>query len=268
MACLRLLILLFFFLPLRLLAEPIVNIPILCYHNFNPTKPGSMNLTPKTIETQLTWLKENGFTVIPLQEAVEYLEGSRTSLPAKAVVITADDGWQSVYSYLYPIVKKFNVPVTLFIYPQTISTGKNAMTWAQLTQLQQTGLFDVQSHTYSHPNFKQEKKHITSAQFAKLIEHELITPKKILEEKMGHPIRYLAWPFGIYTPELEAAATRAGYEMAFTIDARTANRNYRAMAEPRFMIIQSQSMKTFAAIVNGALSQSGATNPKASKNNG
>ncbi len=268
MVLLRFILVLLFCIPLQALAEPVVNIPILCYHNFNPVKPGSMNLTPQTLEAQLSWLKTNGFTVIPLQEAVEYLQGSRTNLPPKAVVISADDGWQSVYTYLYPIVKKYNIPVTLFIYPQTISSGKNAMTWQELTELQQTGLFDVQAHTYSHPNFKQEQKHRAPAQFDTLLQRELADSKRILEEKMGHPIRYLAWPFGIYTPELEAAAARAGYEMAFTIDARTANRNYRAMAEPRFMIIQSQSLKTFANIVNGALSTSGTTNPKASKTNG
>ena len=268
MAFLRLLVVLLFVLPLQVFADAYVNIPILCYHNFNPVKPGSMNLTPKTLEEHLTWLKANGFTVIPLQEAVEYLQGSRTSLPPKAVVISADDGWQSVYTYLYPIIKKFNVPVTLFIYPQTISSGKNAMTWEELKELQQTGLFDVQGHTFSHPNYKQEKKHRSPEQFDKFMQHELADSKKILEEKMGHPIRFLAWPFGIYTPELEAVAARAGYEMAFTIDARSANRNYRPMAQPRFMIIQSQSMKAFATIVNGALSTSGATNPKASKNNG
>ena len=40
--------------------------------------------------------------------------------------------------------------------------------------------------------------------------------------------------------------------MSFSIDARTANRNYRPMAQPRFMIVDKQSMKTFVAIVNGA----------------
>lgn len=127
-----------------------LNIPVLCYHNLNPTKPGSMNLTPARFESQIKWLKDNGFTIIPLKEAVDYLQGKRDSLPPKAVVVTADDGWKSVYTYMYPIVKKYQIPVTLFIYPQTISTGKNAMTWDELKELQHTGLFDIQSHTYSH----------------------------------------------------------------------------------------------------------------------
>src|SRR5262245_62044522 len=83
------------FLSYLTFAADTINIPILCYHNLNPTMPGSMNLTPKKFESQIKWLKDNGFTIISLKEAVEYLQGKRTSLPPKSVVITADDGWQS-----------------------------------------------------------------------------------------------------------------------------------------------------------------------------
>jgi peptidoglycan/xylan/chitin deacetylase (PgdA/CDA1 family) len=233
-------------------AENTINIPILCYHNFNPTTPGFMNMTPVLFETQLKYLKDNGFTVIPLKEAVAYLKGERDSLPAKAVVITLDDGWQSVYKYAAPLIKKYNVPVTLFIYPQTISEGKNAMTWEELKELQKTGLFDIQGHTYDHPNFKQAKKRLSSENYEKYIVMQLTKSKKMLEEKLGQPVTLLAWPFGIYNNYLEEQAAKAGYDMSFTIDAVTANRSYPAMAQPRYMILQVQSMNHFAAIVNSA----------------
>jgi peptidoglycan/xylan/chitin deacetylase (PgdA/CDA1 family) len=234
------------------IAENTINIPILCYHNFNPTKPGSMNLTPQKLEMQIKWLKDNGYTIIPLKVAVEYLQGKRNSLPSKAIVISADDGWKSVYTYMLPIVKKYNIPVTLFIYPQAISQGKNTMTWDELKQLQKTGLFDIQSHTYDHPNFKHEKKRRSASEYEKYVKMQLVNSKKILEDKLGNTISFLAWPFGIYDSYLEQAAANAGYQMAFTIDARSANSGYKPMAQPRFMIIDQQSMKTFAAIVNGA----------------
>lgn len=243
-------------LPQSVLAAETLNIPILCYHNFNPIKPGSMNLTPERLESQLKWLKDNGYTVIPLKEAVAYLQGKRDTLPPKSVVITADDGWKSVYTYMLPLAKKYNVPVTLFIYPQTISSGKNAMTWDELKELEQTGLFDVQSHTYWHPNFKQQKKKMSPSNYEKFVQTQLGNSKKVLEEKMGHKITLLAWPFGIYDDFLEQQAEKAGYTMAFTIDARTANQNYKPMAQPRFMIVEGQSMKTFVSIVKGANTKS------------
>lgn len=238
--------------PYTSFAENTINIPILCYHNFNPTTPGSMNLTPQKIESQIKWLKDNGYTIIPLKAAVEYLQGKRTTLPQKSIVITVDDGWKSAYTYLLPVIKKYNIPVTLFIYPQTISQGSHAMTWDELKKLQQTGLFDIQSHTYDHPNFKQEKRRRSSADYEKFVNNELVKSKQILEEKMGSKITLLAWPFGIYDKDLEQAALRAGYEMAFSIDARSANKNFTPMAQPRFMIIDKQSMNTFIAIVSNA----------------
>lgn len=232
-----------------------INIPILCYHNLNPTIPGSMNLTPQRFESQIKWLKDNGFNIISLKDAVEFLQGIRQSLPTKPVVITADDGWQSAYTYMYPIVKKYNIPVTLFIYPETISKGKNAMTWDELKELKRTGLFDIQGHTYSHPNFKQEKRHRSPANFEKFVTAELVNSKKLLEEKLDVKITLLAWPFGIYDDYLEKAAANAGYVMAFSIDHRTANKNHKPMAQPRFMIVVGQSPKTFTMIVNQASHQ-------------
>lgn len=243
-------------IPGSVFADSTINIPILCYHNFNPTVPGSMNMTPEKFESQLKWLKDNGFTIIPLREAVEYLQGTRASLPEKPVVITDDDGWQSVYTYMLPIVKKYNIPVTLFIYPQTISNGKHAMTWAELKELQQTGLFDIQGHTYWHPNFKQEKKKLSPTAYEKFVKVQLVNSKKILEDKLGTKITLLAWPFGIYDHYLETQAADAGYTMAFSIDDEKSNRNFRPMAQPRFMIVEGLSMKTFAAILNGAKTKS------------
>lgn len=238
------------------LANNTINIPILCYHNFNPTVPGSMNMTPEKFETQLKWLKNNGFTIIPLNEAVEYLQGKRESLPAKPVVISDDDGWQSVYTYMLPLVKKYNIPVTLFIYPSTISNGKHTLTWDELKELKQTGLFDIQGHTYWHPNFNQERKRLSPAAYEKFVTVQLVNSKNILEKKLNTKITLLAWPFGIYDKYLEQQAAKAGYTMAFSIDDETANRSYRPMAQPRFMLTQGYSMNTFTAIVNGTTMKS------------
>ena len=109
-------------------AEKPISVPILTYHNFDPTVPGSMTISTQKFADQLQWLKENGYTVIPLKELVSYLQGKTNSLPPKPVVITADDGRKSVYIYMLPLIKKYNVPVTLFIYPSAISNASYALT--------------------------------------------------------------------------------------------------------------------------------------------
>lgn len=243
-------------MSMQAIADQSINIPIFCYHNLNPTRAGSMNMTPQKFESQIKWLVDNGYNIIPLKEAVAYLQGKRATLPNKSIVITADDGWSSVYTYMYPIIKKYKVPVTLFIYPQTISSGKNAMTWEQLKELQQTGLFDIQSHTYDHPNFKIAKRNMSEVKFANYVRNQLVNSKKILEEKLQINIAYLAWPFGIYNDYLQKAAADAGYSMAFSIDARPANRSFKPMAQPRYMIIDKLSVGTVQGIAKTATSKS------------
>ncbi len=232
-------------------ADNTVTVPILTYHVLNPTIPSSMTITPAKFESQVKWLKDNGYTVIPLKQLVSYLQGKDVTLPAKPVVITADDGWKSDYTYMYPIARKYNIPITLFIYPGTISEGKNALTWDQLKELMNSGLFDIQDHTFTHPNFKQMKKHMSQAAYEKFVHKELFDSKKVLEEKLGIKVDYIAWPFGIYDDYLEQQAAKAGYVMAFTIDFRHASHIYRPTAQPRYMIVESESMPMFESIVKG-----------------
>lgn len=227
-----------------------LNIPIILYHNLNPTVPGSMTVTPQKFEENLKLLKDNGFTFIPLKEAVEYLQGKRDTLPSRPIVLTADDGWESVYTYMYPIVKKLNIPVTLFIYPESISSGKSFLSWDQLKELKNTGIFDIQGHTYSHPNFKIAKKKLSPAAYEQFVQKELSTSKKILEDKMGTQVTLLAWPFGIYNNNLENAATKAGYVMAFTIGYQMDNRRFKPMEQPRFMIVDKLADQTFKIILS------------------
>lgn len=227
------------------------NVAILVYHDLDPVKKGSMTISVERFKTQMLWLKENGYTFIPLQQLVLYLQGKIAALPARSVVITADDGRVSVYQYMLPIAREYHIPITLFIYPMVISHASYALTWEQLKTLQQTGLFTVEDHTYWHPNFRQERKRMSSEKYARLVHTQLVTSKEILQKKLGTPVTLLAWPFGIYDSYLEAQAKKAGYTMAFTIAAQKANRTFRPMAEPRYMIVDSQNMHMFAAIVGG-----------------
>lgn len=246
----RILLVLCLFSP-YVLADNSTSVPILTYHNFDPSNPGSMGITTQKFEEQLKWLKDNGYTVIPLQDLVSYLQGKSSSIPAKSVVITADDGRDSVYKYMLPLVRKYNIPVTLFIYPSSISNAKYAMTWEQLKELQKTGLFDIQGHTYWHPNFKQEKKRLSAEEYQSLVQKQFVNSKQVIHDKLNTDITLLAWPFGIYDDYLEQQANKAGYIMAFSIDARPASKSEKTMAQPRYLIAPGTSMKTFASIVGG-----------------
>lgn len=216
-------------------------IPILCYHRFVPQINDGMTIKTSDFAKQLSWLKANGYTVIPLDDAVGYLKGDKVNIPEKPVVITVDDGHRSVYSEVLPLVQHYKIPVTLFIYPSAISNATYALTWKHLHALEETGLFHVESHTYWHPNFKKEKKRLSAEAYDKFVTMQLGESKRILEEKMGHEVKYLAWAFGIYDEMLQRKAKEAGYEAAFTIERKHAKRGQPMMVLPRYMILHPAS---------------------------
>jgi peptidoglycan/xylan/chitin deacetylase (PgdA/CDA1 family) len=231
-------------------AEP-VRVPVLNYHRFGPAVTDSMTVTTPVFEAQLKWLQENGYTVIPLRTLVDYLRGQGPPPPAKAVVLTADDGHKTVYTEMLPLIRKYGFPVTLFIYPSAISNASYALTWEQLKELKATGLFDIQSHTLWSPNFKKDKKKLAPGDYQKFVEQQLKKPKAILEQKLGGKVDLLAWPFGIYDDYLEKEAENAGYVAAFSIDRRHADISERIMSQPRYLMVNGDGTKGFAAIITG-----------------
>lgn len=234
-----------------------VSVPILTYHRFGPTVKDGMTTITSVFESQLQWLKDNGYTVIPLRTLVKYLQGEGPAPGPKSVVITADDGHKSVYTDMWPLVKKYNIPVTLFLYPSALSNASYAMTWEELLELQKTGHFDMQGHTYWHPNFKKEKKKLSPEEYQKLVNTQLVKSKNVLEKKFGTTVDLLAWPFGIYDEELEKAAKDAGYVAAFSIDNRNAKKSENMMSQPRYLMINSYGTKGLAAIVEGKAQNQG-----------
>jgi peptidoglycan/xylan/chitin deacetylase (PgdA/CDA1 family) len=150
---------------------------------------------------------------------------------------------------MLPIVREYQVPVTLFIYPSAISNASYAMTWDQLGALRRTGLFDIQSHTYWHPNFNTERRRLSSDAYRAFITMQLVKPKRVLRQKLGIDADLLAWPFGIYDEELIAMARESGYVAGFTLERRLVTPHERIMALPRFLLSDSASGRAFASML-------------------
>ncbi|MCG6552942.1 MAG: polysaccharide deacetylase family protein [Candidatus Magnetominusculus sp. LBB02] len=228
--------------------KPGNGVPILLYHRLGPTVADSMTITTPVFESHLKYLKQNGYTVIPLRQLIDSLKNKKP-LPEHAVVIVADDGHKSIYTDMLPLAKKYQIPVTLFIYPSAISNASYAMTWAQLKELKETGLFDLQSHTYWHPNFKIEKKKLDQKDYEKLVETQLKKSKDRLEKEFGTKIDLLAWPFGIYDDYLAGKASEAGYTAAFSIERRPVKSTDNMMSLPRFLLENANQGKSFERLL-------------------
>jgi peptidoglycan/xylan/chitin deacetylase (PgdA/CDA1 family) len=152
---------------------------------------------------------------------------------------------------MLPLVRRYDVPVTLFLYPSAISRAGYALTWEQVRTLVDTGLVDVQSHTYWHPHFWREKRQRTPDDYARFVAFQLARPREVLAERLGARVDMLAWPFGIYDDELVGDAVAAGYVAAVTLDRRHASAGDRMMALPRYLMDDRTRGAAFARLLSG-----------------
>lgn len=221
--------------------------PVLVYHRFGPSAADSMTVRTAAFAAQLDYLQRNGYTVVPLRQLAE--RGGRERLPEKALAISVDDGHRSVYTEMLPLVRRYRIPVTLFIYPSAIANASYALTWAQLEELRDSGLFDIQSHTYWHPNFKQERRRLAPAAYRDFVRMQLVKPRQVLARRLGIAADLLAWPFGIYDDELIAAAAEAGYVAGFTLERRHPRAADRPLALPRYLMTDAVGMAAFQSLL-------------------
>ncbi|HVP79775.1 MAG TPA: polysaccharide deacetylase family protein [Thermodesulfobacteriota bacterium] len=232
-------------------AQASVQVPILLYHRFGPVAADSMTVTTALFESHLKYLKDSGYRVIPLRELVDYYLGKREAPPPHSVVITADDGHISIYREMLPLAKRYQSPATLFIYPSAISNAPYAMTWGQLRELKETGIFDLQSHTFWHPNFKKDKKRLTPTEYENLVSMQLRKSKERLERELSARIDMLAWPFGIYDDDLIDRAREAGYVATYTMDRHPAGTLDKVMALPRYLMTNGDSGRILTTMLAG-----------------
>ncbi len=214
-------------------------IPILLYHRFGPVATDPMMVTTAVLKSQLEYLSTNGYVVISLRHLVDSYLGKKPPPPPRSLVLTADDGHKSVYTEMLPLLRKYRVPATLFIYPSAISNATYAMTWRQLKELKETGLIDLQSHTFWHPNFKKDKERLNPSEYEHFVEMQLEKSKKKMELELDIKVDMLAWPFGIFDDELIDKALEAGYVATFTMERRHACTTDNIRCLPRYLITHS-----------------------------
>lgn len=223
---------------------------ILVYHRFGPTAAFT-TVSDVVLDEQLSWLASH-VRVARLHDVLDALRAGEASVQRPCVAITVDDGHRSVYTDLYPRIVRLRLPVTLFIYPSAISNASYALTWAELSEMVRSGLIDVQSHTFWHPNFHHEKSRRSPPDYASFVAAQLSRSRDVIEAHLGHPVDLLAWPFSIHDDELEEAARHAGYVAGFTLGNQAALPGSDILALPRFWISDNERAGQLATVLSRA----------------
>ena len=188
------------------------SLPVLMYHYFfddstGETAPDSNFMPISSFEEQLKFLKENDFYYPTWDEVADFVD-EKIDLPEKSVVLTMDDGDESVFNLALPLLEKYEIPATSFV----------ITSWVEKSYLDnyQDSMLDLQSHTDNMHRGGGKIGH--GGIFPSLPVEESTQDLKTSIEKLNGNNGALAYPFGDCNDAAKEATKRAGFKVAFTTE--------------------------------------------------
>ena len=197
-------------------------IPIIALHGIEPEPIGRYELSTGQFDALCGTLKSLGYKTVTLADLLAFIEG-RKQLPEKPVIITSDDGYQSMYNNAFPILQKYGYRMTIFLvtglignsnedrYLNDFDSGRKGipvrsmLIWPEVVAMSRYGI-EFQSHTVNHRSVGELPG--DAAYF------EMAQSKADIESHTGKPCVFIAWPHGNYTGSVLAALPGIGYRGA------------------------------------------------------
>lgn len=186
-----------------------VGLPILTYHSIDES--GSViSIAPSLFRQQMAFLAAHGFRTLTLSEAVRYLAAGQPG-PPNAVVLTFDDAYRNVYTEAFPVLAEYGFKATIFVITDCCGTTLNwpglagaagplpVMDWPAITEMHDYGIA-FGAHTHTHPDLTRIPPDEA--------EHEIVTSKTILQDRLGAPVDTFAYPFGYFNDQVRSVAQR------------------------------------------------------------
>ncbi len=162
-------------------------VPVLCYHRIEKGRNDDYTVTPATFEAHMKVLADSGYHSISPEQYYDYLVYNK-ELPAKPVMITFDDSRVEHSTIAAPVMEKYGFRGVFFIMTITYNK-KNYMTTDQIAGLAKAG-HAVELHSWDHTK-------ATKYDNDSILKENIIDPRKKLEEIIGQPVDYFAYPYGL-----------------------------------------------------------------------
>ena len=179
-------------------------LPIFAFHALDHGRD-VCGLPPLVFRRGVERLRARGFRTVALDDVVDGLRRGG-EVPRRAVVITFDDGYRSVYDEAFPVLREHGMTATIFLTvgpPGSTSDrlptleGRPMLAWSEIREMQRAGLA-VGAHTLTHPN-------LTRLSTARA-DTEMRTSKAIIEDRLGTAVTCFAYPSGRFDARSHALA--------------------------------------------------------------
>ena len=189
--------------------EKNIKIPVLIYHCFRTPIPYEQDIyklfsSEENFEENVSTMLNDGYTFITLENLYEYMQGN-IGLPEKVAIITMDDGQVGCYTDAFPVLKKYNIPATIFIVNTLVGT-EDYFSWDEAKEMYDTGLVKIHCHGYKHSAYNHDSKETVVSDYTK--SHQEI------EEHLGEKqMKIMAYPAGESSDDTIKWLKEIGFEI-------------------------------------------------------
>lgn len=224
---------------------------IFSYHEIadkSETLDSTYAVSATDFEAQMKWLIDNGYHFIKIDDIINYRKYQKP-LPSKAVLITFDDGYQSVYANAFPIIKKYQIPTLIALVGSWLQSSDKVdfdghmidrskfLSQKEIQEMVASGLVEIGSHSYflhrgilGNPEGNMEPATITrqwlsdkavyedDKGYRQRIYNDLKTNNDFLKKYTGQKPRVMVWPYGEYNMEVRKIAESLGMPVGLTLD--------------------------------------------------
>lgn len=225
---------------------PTDNFTTICWHDVTNGNPGNaFSVRKKDLIEQFDYLRAN-YNVVSLKDIVDASQGKKT-LPPKAVLLTFDDGLDSFYENVYPLLKSYKFKAVFAIVGKWTEDGvtpdygvkdsvPKTANWNQLKEMSDSGFVDIVSHTYDmhqgqvfNPQgseaamaafFKydaQKKSYQSEEDFTARALADLKKNNELIKKHLGKDNNVIVWPYGASNSLSRKAAEEAGLTIQMSL---------------------------------------------------
>ncbi len=203
-----------------------VCVPIFMYHQVKNTNFGKDVISPYEFESDLKYLSDNGYTTITMTDLIDYVYYDK-DLPEKPVILTIDDGYLSTYKNVFPLLKKYNMKIVLSVIGKTVDDFSKVVdnnisyafvTWKQIKEMQESGLVEVQNHTYNLHKICNgrygcyQKANETMSHYEELLTEDVLTLQEKITAATEFTPNTFTYPYGKYNDTTESIIKKLGFK--------------------------------------------------------
>ena len=207
-------------------------VPIIMYHGVKTSNTQKDIITPNELETDLRYLQSNHYSTITMTDLIDYGNGEKV-LPAKPIILSFDDGYYNNYAYVLPLLEKYRMKIVfslIGIYtddatdqPQN-NLNYSHVTWAQANAMIQSGLVEIQNHTYNLHTITVKRSGCrknpgeSQTHYEKLLTEDIGRLQQEITSMTGTTPNTFTYPYGLVSKESYPIIKNLGFRASLTCD--------------------------------------------------